>query len=220
MRVAFSVLIVALAAPQQAPEHGHGDRFGNPANLDTYIANLEDPARDAWQKPDAVVKALGLAPGQTACDIGAGPGYFALRLARAVGPTGHVWAVDVEPVILAALRDRVEKAGITNLTPLLAIARDPLLPPSACDVVLIVNTYHHFHDGPDYLRRLARALKPGGRIVNVDYQKKETPVGPPQAHRISREEFLADAGQAGLARVAEPEILPYQYVVVLEPRAN
>jgi ubiquinone/menaquinone biosynthesis C-methylase UbiE len=219
MRLGFSLLILALAAPQEPPRQGHGDRFGNPANLDGYIAGLEDPARDAWQKPDAVVKGLGLAPGQTACDIGAGPGYFSLRLAKAVGPSGHVWAVDVEPVILAALRDRVEQAGITNLTPVLAVARDPLLPPSACDVALIVNTYHHFYDGPDYLRRLARALKPGGRIVNIDYQKQETPVGPPQAHRISREAFLEGAAQAGLAKVEEPEILPYQYVV-LRPRAN
>jgi len=220
MKAAFTVLIMALVGPQEAPRHGHGDRFGNPPNLEDYIARLEDPARDAWQKPDALVKALGLAPGQTACDIGAGPGYFALRLARAVGPTGHVWAVDVEPVILSALRDRVEKAGITNLTPLLALARDPLLPASSCDVALIVNTYHHFYDGPDYLQRLARALKPGGRIVNIDYEKKETPVGPPQAHRISREEFLADAGRAGLVAVEQPEILPYQYFIVLKPRAN
>ncbi len=220
MKLAFGVLILALAAPPQTPQHGHGDRFGNPSNLDAYIAALEDPARDAWQKPDAVLKALGLAPGQTACDIGAGPGYFSLRLAKAVGPTGHVWAVDVEPVILAALRERVEQAGIRNLTPVLAIARDPLLPPSACDLALIVNTYHHFQDGPDYLRRLAQALRPGGRIVNIDYQKKETPVGPPQSHRISREEFLADAARAGLTRVEEPELLPYQYVVVLKLRAH
>ncbi len=220
MRLAFSLLIAALAAPQETPKHGHGDRFGNPADLDGYIANLEDPGRDAWQKPDSVVKALGLALGQTACDIGAGPGYFSLRLAKAVGSSGRVWAVDVEPTILAALRDRVEKAGITNLTPVLALSGDPLLPPASCDVALIVNTYHHFHDGPDYLRRLARALKPGGRIVNIDYQKRETPVGPPQAQRISREAFLEGAARAGLAKVEEPEILPYQYVVVLKPRTN
>jgi ubiquinone/menaquinone biosynthesis C-methylase UbiE len=195
---------------------GHGGRYGNPVDLDTYIARLQDPERDAWQKPDEVVKALGLAPGQTACDVGAGPGYFTLRLARAVGPRGLVYGVDVEPKILDVLRERVGASGVRNVVPVLALADDPLLPPAACDVILIVNTYHHFPDGPAYLRRLVSSLKPGGRLANIDYEKRETPVGPPLDHRIAREEFVRDAQRAGLALSGEPRILAHQYFLVLQ----
>jgi ubiquinone/menaquinone biosynthesis C-methylase UbiE len=210
-------------APAQHREHRehreHG-RYGNPADLDGYIAHLADPRRDAWQKPDEVVAALGLRPGQTACDIGSGPGYFTLRLARAVGAGGRVYAVDVEPKILDALRERLAESGLRNVTPVLALADDALLPPGACDVVLIVDTYHHFPDRPAYLRRLSRALRPGGRVVNVDYHKRETPVGPPLAHRLSRETFLEEARSAGLVVAEEPAFLPYQYFIVLRAQGT
>ena len=226
-RFMASVLaVVALAGPAAAQHAEHPRpgtehrRYGNPADLDAYIARLADPARDAWQKPDEVVAALKLRPGQTACDVGAGPGYFTLRLARAVGPAGRVYAVDVEPKILDALRERLAASGLRNVTPVLALADDALLPPGACDVILIVDTYHHFPERPAYLRRLSRALKTGGRIVNVDYHKKPTPVGPAMDHRLSREDFLAEAKTAGLAVVEEPAFLPYQYFVVLRPAAK
>lgn len=207
------VLFASAAAPLQ---HGHG-RYGNPADLDSYIARLADPARDAWQKPDEVVRRLGLRPGQVACDVGSGPGYFTLRLARAVAPGGHVFAVDVEPQILDALRARVAEAKATNVVPVLGLGHDPLLPEKACDVVLVVDTYHHFPDRVEYLRRLARALKPGGRLVNIDYKKEPTPVGPALDHRIAHADFVAEAKRAGFAVVEEPALLPYQYFVVLKP---
>lgn len=197
--------------------HHHGAGHGNPADLDAYARTLLDPARDAWQKPDAVVAALDLRRGDVACDVGAGPGYFTLRLARAVGVRGHVYAIEVEPALLAALRDRLEAARLANVTPVLSVAADPLLPEAVCDVVLVVNTYHHFPDGPAYLRRLARSLRPGGRIVNVDFEKRPTPMGPPVARRVSREDFVADAQKAGLAVAAEPRLLEHQYVVMLRP---
>ena len=150
-------------------------------------------------------------------DIGAGPGYFSLRLGRAVGPAGHVYAVDPEPAILEVLRQRIAAAGVRNVTPVLGRADDPLLPARRCHLALIVDTYHHFHDGPAFLRRVARALVPGGRLVNVDFHQRETPVGPPVDHRVAREDFLGDARQAGLALVAEHRFLPHQYFLVLRP---
>lgn len=220
-RLAITALALGVAAAPAAAQHGqHGQhgRYGNPADLDAYIAHLGNPARDAWQKPDEVVRALGLRPGQVACDVGAGPGYFALRLARAVGPQGRVFAVDVEPKILDALRERIAESGLRNVTPVLALGEDPLLPARACDVILIVDTYHHFPDRVKYLARLAQSLRPGGRIANVDYHKRPTPVGPPMDHRLSRETFLGEAQAAGLAVVEEPAFLPHQYFVVLRPR--
>lgn len=198
--------------------HGHGGSHGNPEDLAAYIARLEDPARDEWQKPDAVVSALGLRRGQTVADIGGGPGYWVLRLARKVGPAGRVFAVDVEPRLLEVLGQRLVTHTVRNVTPVLGRPEDPLLPVASCDLILLVNAYHHFPEGPAYLRRLVRALRGGGRIVNVDFHKRETPVGPPVEHRVSREAFLAGARRAGLVPLAEHGFLPYQYCVVLGSR--
>jgi ubiquinone/menaquinone biosynthesis C-methylase UbiE len=194
------------------------DRFKNPKDLDGYIAAQEAPSRAAWQKPEEVLDALAIAPGQTVCDIGAGPGYFALRAAKRVGAAGRVFAVDVEPRILDALRARIETAAVRNITPVLALAADPLLPPRGCDVVLIVDAYHHFPDRPHYLARLAALLRPGGRLADVDWDKRPSDFGPPLEHRVAREDFLADAAKAGLRVVSEPKFLPYQYFVVLTAR--
>lgn len=202
------------------PGHGHGhrDRYGNPEDLAAYLARQESPERAAWQRPDAVVRALGLRAGQVVADVGAGPGYFALRLARAVGRSGHVYAVEPEPVILDVLRSRIAAARLHNVTPVLGRADDPLLPAACCDVALIVDTYHHFADGVDFLRRVRRALRPNGRVVNIDFAKRDTPVGPPVDHRVAREDFLRDARRAGLALATEHDFLPHQYFLVLRPR--
>jgi ubiquinone/menaquinone biosynthesis C-methylase UbiE len=212
------VLLGARALRAQEPHaHGHRDRHGNPEDIDAYIARLMDPARDEWQKPDELVRALKLKDGQVACDVGAGPGYLALRLARRVGTAGLVYAVDVEPRILDALRQNLRQADLANVVPVLAQADDPLLPEAACDLILVVNTYHHFPDRVAYLRRLARSLRRGGRLVNVDFTR-ESPIGPPGSERVSREEFLKDAESAGLKLVAEHTFLPYQYAVELKAR--
>lgn len=212
--VVLALFVAADPAPGQGHDHGR-DRFQNPRNLEAYVAEQESPSRAAWQKPEEVLDALALGPGQTVCDIGAGPGYFALRVAKRIGPTGRVFAVDVEPKILDVLRARLEKAGVRNVTPVLALADDPLLAPRSCDLVLVVDAYHHFPDRPRYLGRLAALLRPGGRLVNVDWHKRKTAIGPEQSHRVSREEFLADAAKAGLRLVAEPKLLPYQYFLIL-----
>ncbi len=212
---AAALLALPVVAQQGRP--GGSGRFGNPPDLESYIAQLEEQGRAGWQKPDQVVSALGLKPGQTACDVGAGPGYFSLRLARAVGKAGRVFAVDVEPVILDALRDRVGQTGLTNVTPVLALPHDPLIPPGSCDLILIVNTYHHFPDGPAYLRRLIAALKPGGRIANIDFQKRRTAIGPPPEQRLARDDFLKEAAAGGLRLLAEKHFLPYQYFLLLAP---
>jgi ubiquinone/menaquinone biosynthesis C-methylase UbiE len=211
-------LLFAAALAQAPAGHGHGPghggQHGNPGDLRAYIQHMEAPDRAQWQKPDEVVKALGLKPGQTACEVGAGPGYFALRMAPVVGPDGAVFAVDVEPQILEALRERIQKAKVANVVPVLALPDDPLLPSRSCDLIAVIDTYHHFPDGPAYLKRLARSLKPGGRFVNIDFHKKELPVGPPPEAKVAREAFLADAKAAGFELVEAPTFLPYQYFLV------
>jgi len=103
------------------------------------------------------------------------------------------------------------------VTPVLALPDSPLLPRGSCDLVLIVDTFHHFPDGVSYLRGLAGLLKPGGRIVNIDFHRRELPVGPPIEHKIDRADFLKMAEAASLQLVAEHDFLPYQYFLVLKP---
>lgn len=199
--------------------HGPGevprDRHGNPLDLEPYLAKLEDPERIAWQKPDDVVAALALGPGDVAADVGVGVGYFALRMARAVGPAGRVHAIDVEPRMLDLLLSRARDAGVTNLVPLLAPGDELALPPEPCAAILTVNTFHHFPDRPAALRRLASRLAPDGRLFVVDFHGGELPVGPPPDHKVSREQFLLDAAAAGLAVEREETFLPYQYFFAL-----
>ncbi len=209
------------ASRHRARGHGrrsrHG-RHGNPADLDRFVARQLAPDRGRWQRPDAVVRALRLRRGEVVADVGAGPGYFALRLARAVGPRGHVFAVDPEPAVLEVLAERLARTRLRNVTPVLGSAGDPRLPAGRCDLVLVVNAYHHFADGPAFLERLAAALVPGGRLVNIDWDARETPKGPPPERRVPREVFLRAARRAGLRPAGEPVRLPYQYAVALRRR--
>jgi ubiquinone/menaquinone biosynthesis C-methylase UbiE len=135
-----------------------------------------------------------------------------------VGPSGHVYAVEPEVRILDVLRQRIGAARVRNVTPVLGRGDDPLLPAGRCDLALIVDTYHHVPDGPAFLRRLARSLARGGRLVNIDFARRETPVGPPVDQRVARETFLRDARRAGLVLAAEHDFLPHQYFLVLKPR--
>lgn len=197
--------------------HGHGhhhDPFADPAALQAWLEKLEGPERAEWQRPDDVVAALKLSPGSVVCEVGAGPGYFTLRLARAVGATGRVHAIELEPRVLEILRHRLREAHVRNVHPLLS-TNGLGLPPEPVDRVLIVNTFHHFEQGVAYLRALRGNLRPGGTIVNVDFQAGELPFGPPPEMRISREAFLELAAEAGLSLVEEHEFLPYQYFVAL-----
>jgi ubiquinone/menaquinone biosynthesis C-methylase UbiE len=194
--------------------HKH-DQYGNPDDLRDYLDRLESSERAEWQKPDEVIAALGLRPGAVVGEIGAGPGYFSLRLARAVGEKGHVFALEADPRMLVVLRDRIKAASAFNITPVFPLKEDPLLPPASCDLALIVNTFHHVPDAVGWLRRLRRAMKPGGRVVNIDFLEGDLPIGPSPEHKVSREDFLRAAGEAGLRLDREETFLPYQYFLVL-----
>ncbi len=190
----------------------HRDHHGNPEDLNQYIARLDDPGRNEWQRPDIVLGALGLTRESIACEIGTGTGYFALRLAKLAA---WVYAVDVESRLLSLLRDRAASQGLQNLTPVLGLPEDPLLPPASCDLILTVNAFHHVPAKAAYLRRLRTALRPAGRLAIVDFHKRELPVGPPVDHKLAREECLQHVGSAGLRLVNEYDSLPHQYFLVL-----
>jgi ubiquinone/menaquinone biosynthesis C-methylase UbiE len=195
------------AAPPQEMHHRHDDPVA-------YIASLEDPKRDAYQKPDEVMKALALRPGEVVADIGAGSGYFALRFARAVGDTGRVYAVDISPDMVRHVNRRVRDAGIRNVVSVLAEPDDPLLPDASVDRFVIVDTWHHIEDQAKYLGLMKKMLKPGGQVVHIDFQKRELPIGPPLAMKIAREDLVKQMEGAGFRLTAEHTFLPYQYFLV------
>lgn len=213
--IACAALLLAGGVPAfaqaaaAAPEMRH--RHDDPA---AYIASLEDPTRDAYQKPDEVLKALALKPGEVVADIGSGSGYFTLRFARAVGDTGRVYAVDVSPDMVRHLNRRVRDAGVRNVVSVLADPDDPLLPDGSIDRFVIVDTWHHVDDQKKYLGLMKRMLKPGGQVVQIDFQKRELPIGPPLAMKIAREDLVRQMEDAGFRLAAEHAFLPYQYFLV------
>ena len=215
------VALLAAAAPASpqaaATPHEMHQRHNDPM---AYIASLDDPKRDVYQKPDAVMAALALRAGEVVADIGAGSGYFALRFARAVGDTGRVYAVDISPDMVRHVNRRVRDAGIRNVVSVLAEPDDPLLPDTSVDRFVIVDTWHHIEDQAKYLGLMKKMLKPGGQVVHIDFQKRELPIGPPLAMKIAREDLVKQMQGAGFRLAAEHTFLPYQYFLVFSGEAT
>lgn len=199
MKPTLLMLWAAFAAGAQTAHQHHP-----PHSAEEYIRLLNDPKRDAWQKPHEVITALQLKPDEVVADIGAGPGYFARRLAR---HAGKVYAVDIDAKLLeVAARD-----APPNLVTVLAAPDDPRLPAAGVDTIFFCNALHHISNRPAYYAKLARALKPGGRIVNIDFYKKKLPVGPPEHMKLSEEEVVRELAAAGFVKTRSLDFLPYQY---------
>lgn len=179
---------------------------------------LESPDREMWQKPAQIMDALRIAPGSVVADIGAGAGWFTIRLARRVGTGGLVYAQDVQRQMLEAIRRRVAKEGLQNVEPRLGRANDPGLPTGRLDAVLIVDVYPEIEDRVTFLRNLALALKPGGRIGVVNFKPGQSGPGPDPGEgvRVGAAVVEADARAAGLSVTLRGTFLPYQYLLVLE----
>ena len=212
--IALAVPAAVFAQTATTPEQMHHLHEDPTA----YIASLDDPARDAYQKPDDVLTALALRPGEVVADIGAGSGYFAVRFARAVGESGRVYAVDISPDMVRHLNRRLRDAGTRNVVTILSDPDDPLLPDASVDRFVIVDTWHHIDDKEKYLGLMKRMLKPGGQVVHIDFQKRDLPVGPPVGMKIAREDLVKQMETAGFRLAAEHTFLPYQYFLVFGVR--
>lgn len=208
MRWLASVLVFSLlgAAAQHGERRGGGRGEGR-----GLMRTLEEPGRAAWQKPDEVVEALALRKDEVVADIGAGTGYFTRRFAARAA---RVYAVDINPRLL----EQIAGLGLSNVAVILADPDNPKLPDAAVDTVFFCNVLHHIADRPAYCRRLARALKPGGRIVVVDFHKRPLPVGPPVEEKLSVEEVTEEFARAGFRLDRSHGFLPYQYFVEFRPR--
>lgn len=219
LAVVLSTGVLATPAPAQEPHGqkpgmGHMDhKFDDP---ERYAKSFDDPARDAWQMPARVIEALALKPGQKVADIGAGTGYFSVRLARAAAaPT--VFAVDLEPAMVAHLAKRAAAEGLANMRAVQASAGSPNLP-EPVDVVLVVDTYHHIPNRPAYFAALKSTLTAGGRLAIVDFRKGVGGDGPPEAFRFTPEQISGELAEAGFVLDRQHDFLPRQVFLVYRVR--
>lgn len=180
---------------------------------------FESPARAKWQKPDDVVKALDLKPGETVVDIGAGTGYFTRRFAKAVGPSGEALGLDIEPGMIEYMKADAKKLGLKNYEARVVKPDDPRLAPHSADVVFFCDVLHHVDDRVAYLKTIAPALRPGGRVAVVDF-KKTAPFGPPASMRIAPAQMIDEFKQAGYRMARGHDFLPYQYFLEFEPASS
>ena len=184
----------------------------------SYIGALEDPKRDAYQKPHEVMRALGLKAGEVIADIGAGSGYFTFRLTHHVGDRGKVYAVDVSPDMIRHINRRIRELKATNVVSILADPDDPLLPEGSVDRFFFSDSWHHIDNQTKYLSLMKKMLKPGGEIIMIDFHKKELPVGPPMQMKIAREDLIKQMESNGFRLMKEHTFLPYQYFLVFAPK--
>lgn len=206
----FTALVIStvlcVAARAQVPHQHHP-----PRSAEEYAKVLNAPSRETWQKPDEVVKALELKPDYVVADIGAGTGYFARRFAPHVS---KVYAVDIDEKLLR----RAAEGAPSNLRTVVATPDDPKLPEASVDLIFFCNVLHHIENRSSYYQKLARALKPGGRIVNIDFYRRPLPVGPPIDMKLTEDEVVAEFKAAGFTLTKTHSFLPYQYFQVFRRR--
>ena len=216
-------------AAHDAHEHGHashanaahdGHKHGHHRfdNAEEWAKQFDNPERDAWQKPDAVLAFMKLAPEAVVADLGAGTGYFAVKIA-AVVPQGKVLANDIEPDMVRYLAERAEREGVGNLVAVQGAATGPKLPELA-DVAFMCDVVHHIADRPAYFTKVREQVQKGGRLVIVDFRKDAADdiPGPPPAMRIAHEVLVRELQGAGWKHVrTDVDTLPHQYIVELVP---
>lgn len=194
-------------APGQKPDH-MAHRF---EDAERYAKSFDDPARDGWQMPERVIGALGLTGGQSVADIGAGTGYFTVRLAK-LAARPRVFAVDIESSMVEYVRTRAIREGLTTVVAVKAEADRTNLP-EPVDVALVVDTYHHIPNRVAYFSALKALLKPGGRLAIVDF-RKDAPEGPPVEFRFTPDEITAELAKAGFTLHAPHDFLPRQMFLI------
>ncbi len=200
----------AVTAHHGAGHHGMHTEF---KNAEEWAKTFDDPKRDEWQRPDEVVALLEIKPNMTVADVGAGTGYFVGRLSKAVGPAGFVIATDVEEDMIRYLDQRAAKDGWPNVRATQVAFDDPGLPAGSVDRILVVDVWHHLSDRLAYAKKLAAALRPGGLIAIVDFEKAAKQ-GPPPEHRLEPKTISDELAAAGLTTSLATEQLPDQYVVI------
>ena len=213
----FIALMYALLSGVPVVAQTHETHHHSFKGAEGWAQEFDDPKRDEWQKPHEVIQALALKPDAVIADIGAGTGYFSVRLAHMV-PNGRVYGEDIEPDMVAYLAERAKREGQKNLISVKGAAGNPLLPEKV-DLILMVDVFHHLENRDRYFRTLHDALKPGGRIAIIDF-RMDSPDGPPKSARSTPEAIKAELHRAGYMLAQEHDFLPNQYFLIFKVAKN
>ena len=212
--LALSIGIVAVAEAQR--RHPVSGRVFAPVMGVGGAAWLERPEREAEEAPSKALAALDLKAGMVVADIGAGSGYYTSRMAKLVGPSGRVFATDIQPGMLELLNRRIQSEGLGNVTPVLGGMEDPKLPEGAIDLAIMVDVYHELQNPQVFLQRLKPVFKPGGRLVLVEFRKEDPKVPILEVHKMSVAEVKQELEAEGFVLDKVIDVLPWQHIIVLK----
>jgi len=179
---------------------------------------LDREERDIEEEPDRALDALGLKRGDVVADVGAGSGYMSVRMAKRVGNEGRVYAEDIQPEMIALLNKRLTKEKVANVVPILGLITDPKLPEATMDLILLVDVYHEFSEPQQMLRGLRAALKPGGRLVLLEYRKEDPNVPIRLEHKMTVAEAKMELEAEGFTLTKADERLPRQHILIFTKR--
>ena len=215
----YALLLSASLLAQRLPiKHPVSGRAIAPVMSAAGADWLERSERESEESPTKAVSLLGIKPGMTVCDLGAGTGYYAVRMARLVGPSGKVFAVDIQPRMLELLSQRLASAGITNISPLLGAEAETNLPPNSQDMILLVDVYHEFSQPQQMLRSIRKALKDSGRLVLLEFRKEDSAVPIRLEHKMSLAEVKMELEPEGFQIDKVVDALPWQHMIFLKKK--
>jgi SAM-dependent methyltransferase len=175
---------------------------------------LERAERENEERPSLAIRLLQVEPGMMVADIGAGSGYYTELLARAAGPSGRVYAVDIQPGMIRLIKARIQRRKLENVTPILGQPSDPKLPDRSIDLALLADVYHEFSDPRSMLRRLRSALRPDGRLVLLEFRKEDPAIPIRPEHKMSVEEARIEIEPEGYRLDSVIEDLPWQHILI------
>ena len=211
--VVFAVLTAVVVDAQR--RHPVSGRVLAPVMGVGGAAWLERPEREDEEAPNKAIDALELKPGMVVADIGAGSGYYSVRLAQRVGPTGRVFATDIQQGMIDILNRRIANERIENITTVLGGAEDPRLPPRSLDLAIMVDVYHELQSPQLFLQRLRECFKPDGRLVLLEFRKEDPRIPILEVHKMSVAEVKQELEAEGFVLDRVVETLPWQHILVL-----
>lgn len=212
------VAVAALSAGQAGTTHPISGRVIAGVMGHAGAPWLDRPEREAEERPSKAIEALQLQPGMVVADFGAGSGYYTERIARAVGPTGRVLAVDLQPEMLGVVGQRIKALGLTNVELVRSTPDDPRLPSGRVDLILMVDVYHELASPQRVLRAMKAALSPRGRIAIVEFRKEDPAVPIREEHKMSVAQAVQEFGAEGYELDRRVDSLPWQHLLLFRAR--
>ena len=213
--VSVALIIVAGVFVEAQRRHPVSGRIFAPVMGVGGAGWLERPEREDEEAPSKALDALELKPGMVVADIGAGSGYYSSRIAKRVGPTGRVYATDIQQGMIDILDRRITAEGLTNITTVLGGMDDPRLPPASIDLAIMVDVYHELQQPQLFLQRLKATFKPNGRLVLLEFRKEDPKVPILEVHKMSVAEVKQEMEAEGFVLDKVIDVLPWQHIIVL-----